>query len=900
MKVLSSLHLPKRLYATMDSASYVEQIINSRMIGLSHLSGYPMASYVVGRIQNAINLTSIKECLESIRDLRDMAKLASDILYTAPHGRIDKNQYSRTEILAFVEMQGKLLGYASLTEDQKDLIAYMIVSSEAPDNAWLLNMPARPQDNTVVKLHTLYQSLSRVKDKMKVKTSGEKSDVTFTTSDAMYVYQSHSRKVEHLSASRRVVQLKNLTSITAGMGGAKMTELNNRIQRDYDDLVRITTIGHIRLLDHVTQLLVTTDVWAHFISARVKTDAASNIERARSLKIMSSYFHSLLTYHQHIVVEALRQGFDSVRDTFIRFPELPAHIASTFKRVVTDSDVLNASADIREWFDSFRELELPNHGTTVDILPAESVRISGIDDVMALATKAASKIDTPIPLTDLKSLGDDASYSYIMLSQPVSEFRIPTDVTDAILTGDRVQHEHIEAMSGLDPGMELFLPADMAEVLRGLNLRPTLSMVCKQAAFVDPAVGHHNIASQSVISMKANSPLRSRSARKYARKELLYTVDTASRLVTKMRGQVIDVIHREFLNKRLQASMGKEWYTLMPAQWFDGEEKYNHESLASSSELRKRLLETLFKQHFVMLEKHLGLATASRQYATYISSFASMYILNDANLDAAIADLSSQLVIGYGRPYGLEYTALAGKQNPITKREELIQITDNIFIKMHDCVPIPTNNLVIQGELQLDIPYYYYAGNGECMKVTDWVVVEGLPHMTLAPLSVQEAKHPIVFTDKRWAYLGDAVFIQANMLWSQPLDASATGTVNVPIVDNVWNRDRFMREIKYLNFGPYGTESVSDITETVTSDAGVLTEIVKEVEQEIKKIETAAPANNTDQAVKDPLASAVDIKPIDDTKKSNPGNSKSKPKQSKDKNNLDDAEGEDKKDDTKK
>lgn len=850
MKTLQNLALPKRLYATSNSKNYLSQLVNARMVGLSSLSGYPLASYVVGRIQKSINLDSMKSLLESIKELRDMTKLASDILYTAPLGRIDKQQFVRTELIAYVDTQSRMLGYATLTDDQKDLIAYMIASSEAPDNAWLLDLQPRAAENRIVKLHNLYASLLASKGRVTIKDN----KIVTSNQENLYVYVPYEQTISHLSNSKRVRQLQTILEMSSNVAGAKIETVKSKIVQDYNDLTTVTLISHLRVLDHVTSLLTTTDIWGHFISPRMKSDAASNIERAQSLQLLASYLHALLAHHQQMTIEALRQGFDAVRDNFLKFPELPAHIVSSFKKTVTDRDVLNASQDIRDWFASFSDIKLPNHDSSVQILPAESVRISGIEDLMTLAQEKASSIKTPLPLTELGMLGKDPAYTYIMLAQPIAMFRIPQDVIDSILLTDKVEREHTEAMAAIEPGMDLYMPHDILEKLRKLNLRPNMSMVNKQPAYVDPVTAHTNTYNGSRITMKSYNPIMSRATRSKARKDLLYTINTSSKLVRDLKDGVTDVIHRDVIDKRLQVSLGKEWKTLMPAQWFIADDKYDTASLAASDGLRKRLFESMFQQHFVMLERHLDLDSASRLFATYISAFASMYVMGNDPLDIKSFDPSSGLVIGYGKPYGVDYTALASKQPEVVDANELIKITDTTFIRFHKRVPLPTRELLVQPDLQVDIPYYYYAGNSELMDVSNWVLVAGLPHLALAPQIVQHCDNPIVFTDKRYAYLGDAVMIQDHMLWTPKFDDGDIESTSISLAHQDWKRGRFLSAVEYYHFGAYGVQPTVDVTETVHSDQDKISEMIQNATKEIEEIEKSAPANNTDKANADSMS----------------------------------------------
>lgn len=304
MQKLNSKRLGTELISFTPLEPVLDQMIESRIPLFLALSGYPRAHHVVGTVQRALDTSSIHGLLTSIRRIRDLAHLASETLFNIPLLRADREQLVRAELSTFLvaNQSNAMFGSGSLSVEDVDFATYLIVSAETNASNWTLEFSSEG-DNMHVRFQSLYQNL---------KSSNIKPD-------SVPVYDVISDDIVTFADSTIGRNIRKSFEKMKGVG--RDAAMNEALR---SACVTVHT-SHVRLVDHVYGALTSTELWDSFITPRKSIDPSQNEERAKSLRILSSYMHSLLIHHSLFAVELFHQSVKKMGRLLVTFPQLPEH-----------------------------------------------------------------------------------------------------------------------------------------------------------------------------------------------------------------------------------------------------------------------------------------------------------------------------------------------------------------------------------------------------------------------------------------------------------------------------------------------------------------------------------------------------------------------------------------------
>lgn len=122
MQKLSQNRLPGHVGAFVNLGQILDLAITQRATFAMNKSGYPVASHAVARMQQQLDLTSIKTLLEGILKLRNLCRFAANVLDTIPLAKVDKFQLVRTELIAYIGENAASHGVSNLNETEKDFV----------------------------------------------------------------------------------------------------------------------------------------------------------------------------------------------------------------------------------------------------------------------------------------------------------------------------------------------------------------------------------------------------------------------------------------------------------------------------------------------------------------------------------------------------------------------------------------------------------------------------------------------------------------------------------------------------------------------------------------------------------------------------------------------------------
>lgn len=874
MKKVNSLGLPKQLAVFVNTDGLTNAAITVRIAMLTSMSGYPLANHVVGRIQRLIKLGSIKELLESLVSLRDLSRLAADILNTMLIHKVDRNQLIKTEVISYVAANAENYGMRDLTEAQREFVAYLITSSESHDTSWVLDMAGTSSDNLFCRISDLYRTLASDPSI----TFGANSDVSIAGSAV--VYNPSSGKIVSLAelpAAKAIISHYK-TSVKSVTKPETLALYQVKANSHLLHLHNINNLSMLRIVDHVHALLTNVDIWKAFISPRKNSDVAGNVERVASLSLMSSFFHSILMYPHLFNIELFKSTYDRIQEWLIPFPPLPAHIIAAYDDIVKKHDVLGVATDVRAVLDAIVVDRDDNLESRITGFLEEFTVPFHLSVTLAKVNKVLDETLTPITFETLKQL-KDPKYTYLLMAHPVDSFDMATDITTAVISSNVVTARLMEATSGIVPGIPRFYAPAVLTALETLNARVAYPIVT-QAQFSDHITTSTSACiSDGVVRWSPLTPLACFDYQFHVRRELMYEVFKAQDVVAASKFMPTHIINHD-LAKHLRTILGHQWSSLMPSSMCYSDQYYTQKMLKSDPEAVRRLLETLSSMPYDLITRTIGNQFNREIWATFMSSFALLYVLPASTDIASITSdkgngaLATYLVTGYGNPYGSNYIELASKQ-PALEPDELVELYPQIYIRMLKVIPLPSEKMSVSSNFYMQHPYYYYPANSKTIKVEKWVVTDGLMHMSMAPIIGKQTKPKGLF-DKRYAYANDVLMIQMELNYNIKKDTITESDFHAPATIHSWPFDRYKQYIEWKRQTVYG------VVASTASEISTESTIVKETLKKIESSETAAEADSSIARVEEAKPNLIQssqvevIIPAADANKTKPGTKKTK------------------------
>lgn len=817
MKQLAQQALPTSLGGFRPATSLLTTAINQRTAMMVQLSGYPVASHVVDHIQRSFKFDTVKDLLESIITLRNLVRLAADVLSTIPLANVSKQQLNRKEISDYIAANASSLGASSVsvTSNAKllDLVAYMITSSETPAQSWLLDMSDTAADNKFVAIHKLYESIA----------AGS------TGSD--FVYNPESDTVVTLGDLRRFKDL------SARSKTADQKAEYNSVMENQKTLVRL---AHVRLVDHVFSLVNDVHVWEHFISVRKSPDPAQNDLRAQGLKVFASYLHSLLMYFHIWSVETFMATYRRLEEWVTTFPSIPAHIIDQYNNIVRKHDVLGAQVDAAAVLAAFdQDKNNPLH-SAIRILPTDFVDAFGLKKVLAAVTTAAAA--TAAPISAVQNLNEltNANYTHLLLATPVASFNLISDISEHLMMQGAVAQEINHASAGVLIGLSRYYSDELINQMKRIGLRIPFNYVGKVPHVTYVKETTNAAIEGGSLDITYQAPAASYDYQQYVRETLAYKIFPGSHAA-------IQDYYPKFLThrdeaKRLRTILGTEWKSLYPSWLTNGSQAYTTAMLRAEPESVKLLLEMISGQPFDLIKRTITNPYMRENWATILSSFATLYVVPaETKLEDILTDegkLTAVAVTGHGKPYGVEYPALTALQGAATA-DDFVKVSDFVYLRIHKLIPAPSRHLAIERDFHLSHRRYYFSGNDDAqtlVAVKKWVFDEGLLHQALVPYK-KLADRPLALLDKRYAYSNDYMLLQLDLRYDATSALMSYERINVAPSVREWKQDKFIYFITHNTFGAYcaAAEGASAVEEQNDVQA-----LISKAEQEIKNVEKSA------------------------------------------------------------
>lgn len=856
MLKISNKTLPPVAAVIIPMGIKLPQLYIARSAVISHMSGYPVAIHAIGRLQNMFKLTSYNDLLSSIIKIREIATLTAHVIDSMEGVKVDKYQMNKTEIAAYVAGVTMNLKGTAPSMDDVELISHLITSYEASTSSWILQGGEEEAD-LHLKMKDLYKN------------------VTIDTDAADFpIYAGHSDTIVPLGS------LPQFSTKGTGKATKQPAPLDYRSDALHNASV-IYRFAGVRILDHIYQLMMDKDIWYSFIAPRAKAEIASNLERSKSLKTLALYCQSILSYNQFFTLELFMKSYDMVQSWLTHFPPLEASTLFKLDSVVRPHDLLDAKEDVASLVKSFSDASGQVLAKKLVVFPTETLANFGIAKSIEAAIIASSSYAIVGALDNIDKL-DDARYLPLISGVASGELNVTHDLATTILIGKRVSGEIDAALTGLVPSLTRGASKATIETFKNLNVKAKLDFSIPHALTWAVTKGVEKGIENGKLLLDSASPVFSWEYHEFVRKALRFKMITDDQ---------ISKTYPRFANRQLfdrdraaslRQILGYEWKTLVPAHQASGATVYSEKMLASSKEVVRHLIESLTGINFEIAIREMQVPHLRKIWATYLSSFALLYVDEQAAFGTGINDvvdistLSLQLQEGHGRPYGTSYTLLEAAQGLLDSETVLIPIKAGIYMRVIKKLPVALDELHVLQDFFAQHPVMYYGSNSVTEEAEQWVLDDGLVNFAYFPTFDAAAVPSVMFTS-RYAYVTHGLFLNIDMYYRPVSPDSAREVYSLNLEKKEWPFERFKFFLDYITFGPYAkpvVQGLPDAEEALVADAVKKIEAVMttDVKEAAHSAEQAGPA--ADQAVKNVAReikdshsndnrTAVDDKPAD-------------------------------------
>jgi hypothetical protein len=331
-------------------------------------------------------------------------------------------------------------------------------------------------------------------------------------------------------------------------------------------------------------------------------------------------------------------------------------------------------------------------------------------------------------------------------------------------------------------------------------------------------------------------------------------------------GQMVDYDKAD----ELRNIIGEQWKTLVPSTWRSGNREYRPEYFLNNVDNIKALLEDISSLNYEIAIREMSLPHIQKLWATYLSSFATLYINSHEDQKPLMSRVSPLTITnpanfvpieGHGKPYGTSYAGLEAQQKPIDKNTSMIPLGGGLFMKFHDKIPVVTDELKADGQIfYAQRPVIYFASNAATEVVDSWVMDDGLVNFALVPMN-QVFSVPAVRFTPQYAFLNKQLYLNMDVYFSPASPTETRENYDINVVSSPWPYDRHQFFLEYRHFGKYG----SGVNPAESDQPLVIADVVKKVEQAIDQSnkdltestnQVKANIDSSAQAVKQEVAAA--------------------------------------------
>lgn len=788
-------------------------LLGSRMAIISKMSGYPIAMHVIGRLQKSINLSDPAALLESLSRLSNLVYTTAEVLSTLESTRVDRYQVNRTEIIAYVTNVVQSFRHYKPSEAEIDLIAHLITASEASLSSWTL--VGGGEDDLHSQFLNLYKAVASAPS---TESNGD-----------LPVYNPASEQIQKFTDAFKLVRKPEDSD---EMFAAKVAARDNEAILYRYSLVRV--------IDHVYQLLTDQNVWYHFVAPRAKAEVATNLERARTLKVFALYLQSLLTYYQYFNIEMFLASYDLVQEWIAYFPSLLPETISKIEQTIRSHDYLGAKTDVHNLLKSFSASAETEHKALV--FPEEFLAPFGLVTSIAEVTAATSKLSVPSNLKEFTAL-NDAKYLPLTSGVAASMFDVVHDLTESIVKNKQVSHRVEMALWGIVPSISRGSAKEATTGLTALNLSCKIPFVIPHSASYDIMAGVDKGLRNGKVHVDSGAPDYSRAYHEYIRSDRSFSLFTDRQVAQGYPQFALDFIIDYDKAKELQQYMALSWNTLIPSHLASSENRYTPDDFYGSADRTKMLVEHVSKKSYEIAIRELSLPHIREQWATFVSSFALLYYVDGdkRTLKTTLKDKywtqktvdTAILVDGMGKPYGTNYDTLASLQGTFDADTQVLPLGYGLYLRFLKAYPTPTIDLKNDGTVMFNQhPVSYFASNSEVTPVTEWVFTdEGLWNFALLPFPQTGYIPQVKFTQK-FAFLTTTLYFNMDMYYQPGGPSTAREVIDIPIVVSPWPYEYQQYFLRYTHFGSYAASSSPGAP---VEDTVLLADTIKKVENEMEK-----------------------------------------------------------------
>jgi len=795
----------------------LQQMYTARGAMISNMSGHPSAMHSIGRLQRSIDLTDFSTLLTSLLRLQNIAYVTAEVISSMDGTKVDRYQINRVEIIAYVKTVTTTLKTFTASDDDYDLIANLITSFEANNQAWILQ-GGDDDDNLHKKIYALYK------------------EVLIDKAGAdLPVYAPHDDTIKKMS------ELPQIAAIYKGKGKRSAAlELSAEQEEELDGLYTMYRFSATRLLDHVYQLLLDKDVWYHFVNPRTKTDVQTNLERAKTLRSLSLYCQSLLTYNQFFSLEMFLKSYDLVQEWIVRFPKIEDSTTNMLESMVRRHDMLNARADVETLINSFSAAAKADLDAIV--FPSEFLGKFGLTKAISSLSKEAAKYSFAGNLCDLKDL-EDKKYLPLISGVAASSLNVAYDLSQTILIGKIISNEINKAVTGLVPSITRGAARSVIDDFRSLNIHCSIPFTAPHSASWEITAGARKMVDKGVLYLDSAAPSFSFDYHLFVRENLRMVMITDRQMADRYPRFFASQIPDRDKAAKLRDTIAFSWSTLVPSTWKTADRSFDADFFRTNADNVRYLLSSISGQTYQIIIKELSLPFMQEIWATFISSFGLLYVnqndtkpLNEIvalnkNNQLQISPSEFNLVAGHGQPYGTSYNNLEALQGPLTAETRFVALGEGLYIRFLVKIPIITDNLHVD-----DIPFYsqqplmYFTSNSKFETIPGWVFDDGLLNFCLIPIPTKASVPEIKFTPK-FVYITQNLFLNMNLNFQPAGPEPSREAIPLGIKTSDWPFDRAQYFLEYKNFGPYSSPA-TDIK--LADDKQTVKDAMDEIEKAIK------------------------------------------------------------------
>lgn len=880
MNRLSQNKLSSNMGSIVPIAPVLSAAVTQRGAFMLNKSGYPEATHLVNELMRGLDPTSIRSLNQSFMYYRNTFYFAATVLESIPLTRIEKYIFSATDIETHTaKMIGENSSAGVDVEDSK-FIAKLITAAELNDGAWVLNFSSQETKNLHIKFMELYKKLISTVQPV----GNDNTGLNYLFDADMHVLYDPGVKV--LVSYN---DLKGMSSIIKDarerLGNTQDEGISDNILREANEQIAGQIVqynlAHLRIIDHAYMLLNDTAIWGAFIAPRLKADAATNIERAKSLRLGAAYFHSLLMYPYMFNMELFLGSYERLQSWMAIYPSLPAEVMTNYENVVRAHDFLGAKADVALVLSKLDQAHEPDEDCSIKGIPREVIGNFGLQRVVTEVEEKMVGSLPPINFSDFKTL-DRPEYRYILMSFPVTNFDMMPTLSEFLFGKGVVSSKISAATAAMSTSMQMYYRDETKERLRALSPRIPFEYSNNIPMTDDINRTSSYVLENGTVKWRPLSPRYTYEFEKFMRVDKQFYIFSAHTIIEADKHKFMpEIIVNKDHAKRLRGILLKEeWKTLMPSDLFYGDEVWTHDSLKSSAHSVMRLFERLFGMNYEILIRQMDAPYIKELIATFISGFACYYVNGlGGDVDIMIEPSSVtipntsmlNLVTGHGLPYGCTYQMMADLQGPVTP-EKLIKVGRNTYIRIYDKIPKPSDNLCAVNNFYGVHPYYYYPSNAGTISVERWVMTEGMLNFSFCPVFGDYSK-AIALLDQRRAYVNDKLYAQANLMYRLGATNDGENSFTIPLVNKHWSQTLMDANLEYITHGNYVT---AEFKLEDTADLP-LTKLISDIEKEGNKIDSERPENKLNEVKPEPIKDlSVDSVTIGNNEKEISGGNKSR------------------------